>query len=122
MPPTDSFTGHLREQLAPLGVATRRMFGSVGLFRDGLLIGLIHDDALFLRVDDGNRALFGAAPVPFRYTRLGKPASLAYWRVPDPVLDDQDALVAWGRAAFAAARRVAAARPRKKPRQPSPPA
>jgi DNA transformation protein len=122
MPAPDSFTAHLLEQLAPLGVRAKRLFGSVGLFRDGLLIGLVHDDSLYLRADDGNRALFGAAPRPFRYTRQGKPAELPYWRAPDALLDDPDELLAWGRAAFAAARRAAAARLRKKPRRAPPPA
>jgi len=68
-----------------------------------------------------NRALFGAAPHPFGYIRKGQPAGLAFWRVPDGVLDDQDELVAWARAAHAAARRIAAGRLRKKaPRPPRP--
>ncbi len=117
MPAPDSFTDHLRDQLSPLGVTTRQMFGSTGLFQDGLLIGLVHQAALYLRADDGNRALLGDAPQPFRYARKGRPAELAFWRVPDDVLDDQDELVAWARAALAAARRVAVERARKKPRR-----
>jgi len=117
MPPADSFADFLREQLAPLGIATKRMFGSVGVFRDGLLIGLVHGDALYLRADADNRALFGDAPQPFRYTRKGQPAELAFWRVPDHLHDEQDELVALARSAVAAARRVAAARARKKPRR-----
>jgi DNA transformation protein len=95
------------------------MSGSVGLFRDGLLIGLVRRDALHLRVDDGNRALFGDGPCPFRYARKGLPAELGFRRLPNGVPDDAEGMVAWARAALAAAQRAAAERHRKKPR-PSP--
>ena len=50
------FAEFLREQLAPLGrVTTRRMFGKTGVFCNGLMLGMVNDDTLYLRVDDQNR-------------------------------------------------------------------
>jgi DNA transformation protein len=59
---TDSFAEFLREQLAPLGlVRMRRMFGKTGVFCDGLMLGMVTDNTLYLRVDDLNRANFKEA-------------------------------------------------------------
>jgi len=42
----------IRDLFAPFGpVVVRRMFGGAGLFREGLMFGLVFDGALFLRVD-----------------------------------------------------------------------
>lgn len=63
---SDSFVEFLREQLAPLGrVTTRRMFGKIGVFCDGLMLGMVTEHMLYLRVDDYNQAEFSeAASVP----------------------------------------------------------
>ena len=54
---SDGFLEFLREQLAPLGrLATRRMFGKTGVFRDGLMFAMVADDTLYVRVDDLNRS------------------------------------------------------------------
>jgi DNA transformation protein and related proteins len=110
---SDSFAAFLREQLAPLGrITMRRMFGKSGVFCDGVMIGMVTDDTLYLRVDDQNRAAFAeaAADPPLNYMKQGRAIDLAFWRAPDRLFDDPDELVAWGRAALAAARRVAAKR------------
>lgn len=110
---SDSFVEFLREQLAPLGrVDMRRMFGVQGVYCSGLMFGLITDDTLFLRVDDGNRDIFGDAEAtpPLTYERRGRIVDLPFRRVPDGLLDETDELVAWARAALAAAARVAAKR------------
>lgn len=110
----DSFSEFLREQLAPLGrIEMRRMFGKTGVFCEGAMLGLVSDDTLYLRVDDGNQSLFGEA-VALGYERKGVPMELPYWRVPERLYDDPDELVAWARAALTAARRVAARRRRAK--------
>ena len=59
---SDAFAEFLAEQLAPLGrIAMRRMFGKTGMFCDGVMLGMVSDNALYLRVDDGNRADFNEA-------------------------------------------------------------
>lgn len=109
------FAEFLREQLAPLGrVTTRRMFGKTGVFCRGLMLGIVSDDTLYLRVDDQNRTLFKeaeAAP-PLSYVKKGVTIDLAYWPLPDRLLDEHDEFLTWARAALAAARCVAAARER----------
>jgi DNA transformation protein len=117
---SDSFAEFLREQLAPLGRLTmRRMFGKTGVFCNGLMFGMITDDTLYVRVDDQNRAIFeeAASTPPLNYAKQGRKIDLAFWRVPERLLDEPDELVVWARAALAAARRVAADRAQTAPRR-----
>jgi DNA transformation protein and related proteins len=117
---SDSFAEFLREQLAPLGrVTMRRMFGKTGVFCDGLMLGMVTDDTLYVRVDDGNRAVFKEAEVfpPLNYAKKGSTIDLSFWRVPERLFDEPDELVDWARAALEAARRVAAKRERAAPRR-----
>ena len=115
---SDSYTEFLREQLAPLGrITTRRMFGKTGVFCKGLMWGMITDDTLYVRVDDLNRAVFREAEAtpPLSYEKQGRTIDLAFWRVPERLLDEPDELVTWARAALAAAHRVASKRTRPPP-------
>jgi DNA transformation protein and related proteins len=121
---SDSFAEFLREQLAPLGhVTMRRMFGKTGVFCKGLMFGMVTNDMLYFRVDDHNRAIFREAESvpPLSYEKKGCTIDLAFWRVPDRLLDEPDELVTWARAALAAAHRVAAKRERAAPRRKSKP-
>jgi len=104
-------------QLAPLGrVTLRRMFGKTGVFSNGLMFGMVADDTFYVRVDDQNRGIFKEAESepPLNYAKGGRTIDLAFWRVPERLLDEPDELVVWARAALDAARRVAAKRKPKK--------
>ena len=101
----------------------RRMFGKTGVFCDGLMFAMVRDDTLYLRVDDHNRTVFKEAESepPLNYEKQGRTIDLAFWRVPEHLLDEPDELVTWAQAALAAARRVAAKRGRTAPRRNSKP-
>ena len=121
---SETFAEFLREQLAPLGrVTMRRMFGKTGVFCDGVMFGMVTENTLYFRVDDRNRATFKEAEAfpPLNYEKQGHSIDLAFWRAPERLFDEPDELVAWARAALAAARRVAAKRDRTAPRRRSKP-
>ena len=121
---SDSFAEFLREQLAPLGrVTMRRMFGKIGVFCDGLMLGMVTDNTLYFRVDDNNRATFkeAASFPPLNYRKQGGTIDLSFWRAPERLFDEPDEFVTWARIALAAARRVAAKRGRTVPRRKSKP-
>ena len=110
-----SFVAFLQEQLAPLGrITVRRMFGKTGVFCDGVMLGMVRDDALYFRVDDGNRTALKEAEAfpPLNYQKRGGSIDLSFWRAPERLFDDPDELVTWARSAMEAARRVAAKRER----------
>ena len=112
---SQGFAEFLCEQLAPLGrITVRRMFGKSGVFCSGLMLGMVTEDVLYLRVDEENKAVFeeASAVPPLNYKKGGRMIDLAFWRVPDRLLDEPDEFVTWARAALAAARRVAARRTR----------
>jgi DNA transformation protein len=119
---SDGFAEFLSEQLAPLGhVTLRRMFGKSGVFCDGVMLGMVTDNTLYFRVDDGNRTAFKEADAypPLNYRKQGSMIDLAFWRAPERLFDEPEELVEWAELALAAARRVAAKRPglHRKPTQ-----
>lgn len=115
---SDSFAAFLQEQLAPLGrITVRRMFGKTGVFCNGLMLGIVSDDALYVRVDELNRDAMEEARAhpPLSYMKGGRSIDLAYWRMPERLFDEPDEFMDWARSALAAARRVAAKRDRTSP-------
>ena len=107
------FANFLRDQLAPLGYITmRRMFGKTGVFCEGVMFGMVTENILYLRVDSQNRATFKEAESfpSLNYVKNGRTIDLSFWRAPDWLFDEREELIAWARAALAAAHRVAAKR------------
>lgn len=99
---------HLMDVLRPLGgVVSRRMFGGAGIFRDGLMFALVVREELYLKAEEATVPEFEAEGCgPFVYgTKKGERAIRSYWRAPEFLMDDDDAMRAWcGRAAEFAAR------------------
>ena len=109
------FAEFLTEQLAPLGgVRLCRMFGKTGVFCDGVMLGMVTDNTLYLRVDEYNREAFveAASAPPLNYRKQGELIDLSFWRVPERLFDEPDEFVEWAKIALAAARRVASKRAR----------
>lgn len=82
--------------LGPVGdVSWKKMFGGAGIFADGSMFALVDSDAqLHVKADESNRERFEAAGS----ARHGR---MPYYAVPDAVLTDDDALLAWARASVA---------------------
>ncbi len=87
------------------------------------MLGMVTDDSLYVRVDNHNRTVFQEAQSmpPLNYEKQGRSIDLAFWRVPERLLDEPDELVAWARVALAAAHRVATKRERTARRRKSTP-
>ncbi|WP_425994623.1 TfoX/Sxy family protein [Caulobacter sp. DWR1-3-2b1] len=93
------------EQLAPLGLlSSRKMFGGVGLYANGLFFALIDDDTLYLKGDESLKADFEAAG-SHAFDPFGEGKPMAYWTAPVDALDDSDLLVAWARRSLEVAAR-----------------
>ena len=110
------FQDYIAEMLEPMGgVSVRRMFGGVGLFRQGLMFGLIFGDTLYLKTDAGNRPDFEAAGCSrFTYQSRNRERDLGYYTLPAEALDDAQEMLDWADSAFQAACRADAARPPSK--------
>ncbi|MCK5769976.1 TfoX/Sxy family protein [Algiphilus sp.] len=86
-------------------VSARRMFGGVGLFREGRMFGLVFDQTLYLKCADAVRKPFDDIAAPaFTYARGGRTVALSYRQPPGGIIDDPDALTEWARLAWRAAR------------------
>ena len=95
------------ELLAGFGrVEAKRMFGGAGLYRDGVMFGILDDDAAFFRVDDALQAEMEAqGSVPWVYSMKsdGSIRSMGYWRMPETAADDPDEAIALAKRSYAAA-------------------
>jgi len=105
---TPSFRSFILEQLgrSVQGIRARSMFGGVGIYGNELFFGLIDDDVLYFKVDESNRPDFQARGMgPFRpYGEDGE--VMQYYRVPDDLLEDAEALGEWAEKAMMVARRA----------------
>ena len=81
---SDAFAEFLREQLALVGhITMRRMFGKTGVFCDGVMLGMVTENSLYVRVDDQNRATFKEAESfpPLNYEKKGCTIELSFWHL-----------------------------------------
>jgi DNA transformation protein len=104
------YKAFLKDQFERFGpIAIRPMFGGAGIFRDGVMFGLVAYETLYLKVGDENRNDFDRQGMkPFTYHGKTKPVSLGYYEVPVDILEDPRELQVWAEKAFTVA--LAAAR------------
>jgi DNA transformation protein and related proteins len=125
---SDDFHSYVLEQLALLrGVTSRRMFGGVGLYAEGLFFGLIDDDVLYLKVDDSNRSEYTSRGMDAFRPFKDKPLySMTYYEVPAEVLEEPEDLARWARksceVALASREPPKQPKPRARKKKPSRPA
>ncbi len=115
-PPPDPFIEHVRELLSGLGpVVARRMFGGWGLSVDGMNIGIVAWDTLYLKTNAETEPEWLAAGArPFVYEAKGKAMTLHYHTAPDDAMESPALMLPWARLALQAA--LAARVPAKKAR------
>lgn len=112
MPKRNEFVDYLLELLQPFGhVTSRAMFGGHGIYKEGLIFGLVIDDAFYLKVDDVNRGEFderGLQPFVYQSKSKGMEVSLGYYACPEEALESAALMQDWARSAYAAALRKVA--------------
>lgn len=106
----------LEDQLASLsGLSSRPMFGGFGLYCDGVIVGIVIEDELYLKVDATNKPHYVAmGSSPFSYRRNGgKEVALSYWKVPLEALEERERLTALFLESFAINRAIAETKARR---------
>ncbi len=96
----------IEDQLSGLLVRTAKMFGEYGIYCDEKVVGLICDDALFIKPSDADAALFARTEPAPPY-----PGAKLYHRVPGDALEDREWLME-------AVQATADALPAPKPKKP----
>lgn len=114
--PIPEFVSHVLDTMRQTtAIGAKSMFGGWGLSHDGVMVGLIADDVLYLKVDATSKSDFAAiGSSPFTYLGKGKPVQMSYWRAPEEALESPQEMRHWLRLAIAAALRARASAPVKK--------
>jgi DNA transformation protein len=90
------------------GITSRSMFGGYGIYKDGIIFGLIADDILYFKVDAMNKEQyqhFGSKP--FTYEKGNhKQAVMSYWEVPEEIMNDREQVQQWVYSAVEASKRT----------------
>ena len=92
---SQSYRDFVLEQLGRVAPVTgRSMFGSVGIYAEGLFFALIAEGRLYFKVDDATRPDFERLGMePFR--PFGEENAMGYYEVPADVLEDSVQLTNW---------------------------
>jgi DNA transformation protein and related proteins len=94
-------------------VQLRRLFSGEGIYADGLIIGLVSQDRIFLKTDEAGRAAYMAeGSQPFYFRKDGKRIASSYYALPERLYDEPEELAEWARQA----QMVSRAKPKKKRR------
>jgi len=102
---------HLHDLFAGVQPITmRRMFGGLGIYRDGVIFAVVLRDQLMLKGDDETAAEYEAAGMQrwvYENSKSKKPVAMPYWSAPESAMDDPEEMTAWARKAIEAGRRAA---------------
>lgn len=104
-----SYIDYILDLLLPLGgIKARKMFGGVGIYKDGIFFALVTgNDIVYFKVDDITRSDYEKyESKPFTYEKNKKIIALSYWEAPVDILENRDALEVWVEKAVQAARRA----------------
>ena len=71
-------------------VSARAMFGGYGIYRGGVMFGLIAEGELYFKVSEGETKKYESfSSKPFHYSRKDKGAiTMSYWCIPEEVQED----------------------------------
>ena len=102
---------------APFGkILVRRMFGAEGLFRDGLMFGIVYEERIYFKTSEESRQAFiaeGAGPLYYKM-KNAEGILTSYYELPDRLYDDPEELADWARDAFAVALQSPTAQKKKR--------
>ncbi len=103
---SNEFLEYVLDQLSAWGgMSARRMFGGVGLFRDGKMFGLVADDVAYLKVDATNRDQFLAAGSAAFKPYANRPATMSYFEIPVDIMENSEKLIEWAEKSLAIQKR-----------------
>jgi DNA transformation protein and related proteins len=101
------FVRFLHEVFEEFGaINSRKMFGGYGIYHDGVMIGLVADDTLYLKADKTTEKYFiEKGQTPFEYDKGDKKVQMSYFLAPEEIFDASDEARHWANLAYEAALR-----------------
>ncbi|MFT4661324.1 MAG: DNA transformation protein [Patiriisocius sp.] len=96
----EEYVNYIVDELSEFGeIKAKKMFGTIGFFREGLMFGIISKDLFRLKVDDTNKPEYVAAGAQLLMSKTKK-RGMPYSSVPVEVLEDKDTLAKWAQTSF----------------------
>jgi DNA transformation protein len=97
---SESFLSYVMDQLTDFGdFQTKKMFGGVGIYHEGLMFALVGNEKFCLKADDSNRADFEAYGMR-AFLSDENTKGLPYWEVPVEIMEDREVLADWAHKAY----------------------
>ncbi|UCM86110.1 MAG: TfoX/Sxy family protein [Rickettsia endosymbiont of Culicoides impunctatus] len=92
---SNEFIEYIKDILAPFGqITTRAMFGSYGIYKDGVIIGIVARNELYFKIDNKVvEYLKSFVSEPFTYNSSNKLITISYWKVLPEILEQEEKLV-----------------------------
>ncbi|MFK7922511.1 MAG: TfoX/Sxy family protein [Bacteroidia bacterium] len=91
----------IQDQLSMIeDVETKKMFGGIGFFKEGLMFAMIGKDTFRLKIDQTNQADFEAYGMAPLVSNTTKKRSMPYWEVPEEIINDRIELAQWATKSF----------------------
>jgi DNA transformation protein len=103
---SESYTTFIEEQLSKFeGAVMKKMFGGIGIFKEGTMFAMISaKERFYLRTDELTQSKFEAKGMgPFNHSKKGK--GMPYYEVPAEILEDVDKMAQWAEEAYTTALR-----------------
>lgn len=72
------------------------MFGGYGIYKEGLIAGIVVRDELYFKVDAASVKDYEVmGSEAFTYDVNGKTVKMSYWQVPLDIMEDEELLGRW---------------------------
>ncbi len=98
---SNDFFDYVQDQLSAwCTIDNKRMFGVLGLYREGLMFGIIANDTVYLKVDDSNKQKFLDAGSTTLKVFKNKSEVPSYYELPVEVLENADEFIQWAKESY----------------------
>lgn len=116
MPKDQAYLAYLHELLEPLGkISSKILFGGYGIYCNDVIMGLVIDEAFYMKVDLQTQSFFkDAGSEAFVYQMKSKKIAMNYWSAPNDAMESAEQMLPWAKHAYEAALRKAQTTPVKK--------
>jgi DNA transformation protein len=105
---TPEYRGFIADLFDALGsIEIRRVFNFEGLYRGGIMFGLVADEQVYLKTNAASRSTFereGSSPLRYK-PRDGVEIAMSYYELPRRLYDDPEEAAKWALTALEIAAR-----------------
>ena len=81
-------------------ILTKRMFGCIGLYADGLMFGIIAKETIYFKVDDSNKNKYLEAGSETLKLFKSNSVVASFYEVPVEIIEDANQFVVWAEASL----------------------